>query len=832
MNILKKFMNQGNKQDLLTIPSGEFDLLRPKNSPKSSLECIYSNASLTVRDLGQYRYVLAVKKVNDDEDNANDDDTEDFSDEPSPILSVQSSKKEEEWIFEFNEELKFHRKWVGQGDITFVWNNRSGEERVQFVVASDVPSHDVDSFMDLLCSCYYETKFQKSVSHASSTQMKNIEAMFVRNAEESEQRYGVKLEEESEEVGLADRLAERMRDLDVGDTDNVSSEDEFQDVATDVADIKAMSASQQSPQLKTDRGKNSGGSNVKVVPDGTELISETVELYLYDPIREAFIRQDTTVKTRLIEIGRYQYWLSVEGRKINLGTEVNTDINPTFEARPLQFIFNYNFKSVVLSYMLKFLDIASFKRFRSAWSKCFWMYMNREPWEKLPQDERDYIIDPSTTLFKQLREIISLDDERKETPKHRKDLFVPEESSSEEDEKGSEESEESEGEEDQVQYIKSTQSFDKSDTTKQVATSKGKFNKSLTVAYKNDRSYVIRDDKVGVFKTTDDLEFVTAIKNVRSLKGEKIGLVNPMLYMEDTSLILSDGQNKNKLYRMDLNRGAIVEEWGTGERAIAQYGPTKKFDQLTGEQTILGVSQKSIFKLDPRINLDNKVVLDSAKDYATKYNFSSLATTEAGNIAVGSEKGDIKLYDRLGIRAKTAIPSLGQPIRYLCASADGRWLLATCDSLLLLMDTTIKTGKNAGNLGFLKSFPAAENVKTYILRVSPQHATYMLNFTKKPIKFTRAYFNTGVNKQEDSILTSTGPFAVTWSLKKILKNDPNPYIVHRFESDIVEDNFKFGTNQRVVVALKNDVSLSKIRSFKKPSKDVLLPRDTLKEFYE
>ena len=832
MNILKKFMNQGNKQDLLTIPSGEFDLLRPKNSPKSSLECIYSNASLTVRDLGQYHYVLAVKKVNDDEDNANDDDTEDFSDEPSPILSVQSSKKEEEWIFEFNEELKFHRKWVGQGDVTFVWNNRSGDERVQFVVASDVPPHDVDSFMDLLCSCYYETKFQKSVSHASSTQMKNIEAMFVRNVgeEESEQKkYGLKMEgESSQDIGLADRLAERMRDLDVGDTDNTSSEEEFQDVATDVADIKAASPAL---RLKIDRGKTSKESKVKTAPDGTELISETVELYLYDPIREAFIRQDTEVKTRLIEIGRYQYWLSVEGGKINLGTEINTDINPTFEARPLQFIFNYSFKSVVLSYMLKFLDIASFKRFRSVWSKCFWMCLNREPWEKLPQDERDYIIDPSTTLFKQLKEIISLDDEGGKSPKNdRKDLFVPEVSSSEEEEE--EEEDESEGEEDQVQYIKSTQSFDKNDASRQTTIGKERYNKSLTVAYKNDRSYVIRDDKVGVFKTTDDLEFVTAIKNVRSLKGEKIGLANPMLYMEDTSLILSDGQNKNKLYRMDLNRGAIVEEWGTGERAIAQYGPTKKFDQLTSEQTILGVSQKSIFKLDPRINSDNKVVLDSAKDYVTKYNFSSLATTEAGNIAVGSEKGDIKLYDRLGIRAKTAIPSLGQPIRYLCASADGRWLLATCDSLLLLMDTTIKTGKNAGNLGFLKSFPAAENVKTYILRVSPQHATYMLNFTKKPIKFTRAYFNAGVNKQEDSILTSTGPFAVTWSLKKILKNDPNPYIVHRFESDIVEDNFKFGTNQRVVVALKNDVSLSKIRSFKKPSKDVLLPRDTLKEFYE
>lgn len=47
--------------------------------------------------------------------------------------------------------------------------------------------------------------------------------------------------------------------------------------------------------------------------------------------------------------------------------------------------------------------------------------------------------------------------------------------------------------------------------------------------------------------------------------------------MEDRNLILTDGENENKLYKMDIERGKVIEEWSTGDKNVVQYGPTKKF---------------------------------------------------------------------------------------------------------------------------------------------------------------------------------------------------------------------------------------------------------------
>lgn len=242
------------------------------------------------------------------------------------------------------------------------------------------------------------------------------------------------------------------------------------------------------------------------------------------------------------------------------------------------------------------------------------------------------------------------------------------------------------------------------------------------------------------------------------------------------------------------------------------------------------MSLKLILELTEKI----KIAVDESKDYVGKYNFSSIGTTESGYIAIGSEKGDIKLYDRLGIRAKTAIPSLGQAIKFITTSADGKWLLATCESTLLLMDLKIKDGKNAGTIGFLKSFPASENVKTYVLKIRPEHSASILTYTKKPIRFTKAYFNTGIGQQEQTIVTSTGPYAISWSLKGILNQDGSnnyPYRIRRYNADVVADNFEFGSDKKVIVALKDDVSLSKVKSFKQPSKGVLMPSASLQDFY-
>jgi hypothetical protein len=155
---------------------------------------------------------------------------------------------------------------------------------------------------------------------------------------------------------------------------------------------------------------------------------------------------------------------------------------------------------------------------------------------------------------------------------------------------------------------------------------------------------------------------------------------------------------------MDLEVGKVVEDWKIQEdMSLKAFGPESKFAQTTPEQTLLGVSHNALFRIDPRLS-GNKLVESQHQQYKSKNEFSAIATTEAGFIAVASEKGDIRLFDRVGIRAKVTLPALGEAIRGLDVSADGRWVLATCDTYLLLIDVLIKEGKYEGQVGFVRSF--------------------------------------------------------------------------------------------------------------------------------
>ena len=811
-------MDSGNKQELSVIASGEFDLLRSKQSPKSSLECIYNDSSLSIRSNGQYTYNIVVKKVIDiTEDDEGDEDGDGYySDDARSVLSVQSKiggKKEEEWSFTLGPHLNFKKTWSNIGDAVFVWNNSLGDEndeRVQYVISSDVSTTDVDQFLQILYRCYFTVINKKPISSATANDIKDIELLF-----------NTVLPEEENEETIPDScdLLDTLHNLNANNAAKDSDDDEgdtselFQD-ANDTFTNRTISA-----PLST-----------ATEIEGKEISSYVGGLYLFDPIKEDFLLQEHAMEISLIEIGKFKYWLSVNGKETKLGKPVTQQLNPTFDDAKTVFIFNYTIEQITLSFMIKFDSINDYKSFKLQWSACLWMATNKVSWDKVSDKEKQYIINPTLALVKDLDHILGFGDDSDD--KREEELRSLEQTRAEA------ELEEDEDDEDiPSSVLVSSEQFDESSS----ASSSG--NRSLTVSARNDRSYVVRGNKIGVFKTgagnvedddEDGLEFVSVIKSVKGKDGKGFNPENPMMYMEDRSLILGDNNNLNKLYKMDIETGKIVEEWGSGDKNIVQYGPTKKYDQLTSEPTVVGVSNNTLFKMDPRIPNENKIVQDQSKQYATKYNFSSIGTTEDGYVAVGSEKGDIKLYDRLGIKAKTAIPSLGEPIKYITTSADGNWLLATCETSLLLIDLTIKTGKNAGNIGFLKSFPAAENVKTYILRVSPEHTSYMRTYTKKPISFTRAYFNVGIGQKEQNIITSTGPFAITWSLNKIIQHGTgnNAYYIKRYDNDIVEDNFKFGSRKRVIVALKDDISLSKLKSFKQPNKDVLMPQSNIKEFYE
>jgi hypothetical protein len=205
-------------------------------------------------------------------------------------------------------------------------------------------------------------------------------------------------------------------------------------------------------------------------------------------------------------------------------------------------------------------------------------------------------------------------------------------------------------------------------------------------------------------------------------------------------MILQNPLNKGALYRLDLETGVVVDEYKVSQDfAISNFIPDSKFAQTTQQQTFIGLSHNGVFRIDPRLNGD-KLVDSEFKQYVSKNDFSAAATTESGRLAVASNKGDIRLFDKLGKNAKTVIPAIGDPILGMDVSADGRWALATCKTYLLLIDTLIPegAGRYGGSSGFDRSFPADQKPKPKRMQLRPEHVAYMEEQSKEGVSFTPA----------------------------------------------------------------------------------------------
>lgn len=478
---------------------------------------------------------------------------------------------------------------------------------------------------------------------------------------------------------------------------------------------------------------------------------------------------------------------------------VTPDINPVFNYEQLCFIFNYySDDGSASSWLLHFKDADALERFQEILMRALWETLNQQSWVKATEDDRDYVLEAFNNM--------ALDD----TPME----------DQEEDEDEDEDDFKDAGE----QIRSETETYDADEEYDDELGNKnfrgeGK-NSQIAVGYKHDRSFVVRGNKLGVFKHTpsNNLEFATTIENLRTPDGKVFSPSKVMLHKEDSTMILQNPNNTHSLFNMDLEYGKIVDEWKIHEDVpITAFTPSKKFSQMTSEPTFVGVSDNSLFRVDPRLS-GQKLVDAEHQSYATKSAFTSVATTDSGHLAVASAKGDIRLYDRLGIRAKTQIPALGEAIIGLDVSADGHWILATCKTYLLLIDATIKEGKFAGQLGFQRSFGKDNKPRPKCLQLSPEHVAQMQAETKKPLSFTQGHFNTGLNSKETTIVSSSGPYVITWNLRNVMKGDKTSYTIKRYSDRVTADNFKFGSDKNVIVALPDDVGMVSKKSFQKPTR--------------
>lgn len=813
MNFLKKFIGAAPTDEVALIPSGKLFLTRSPHLPKGALECLYNDALISINQTTTpYYYQLAVTKAYQEgelnlESTGDEDDDDDTEGNPEDI-----SNKDER-VFYLTPELKARLYTKNDGTRVIVWKDWNGDigDRFEFTVDEDVKYNEVDNFMMSLYRCLYEQKYQKSsVGVTSMAQLSE----FIYDPKRDSEGEDSSIDKLRELQALRSHFAESEDDLD--DEEDDGEEDEEDEDYDDEEVFK------DALELPLHVFKDT----LKV--EGRHAYTGTVDIRFFDLDSDSFRLVKLGLVVSIVETGKLQWSLVSEESKYSFSVPLTQEMNPSFNNELNVFIFNHytidvTGEGTAYSFLFQFGSSELLAKFREAFYVAIYETVTLRE-RATDQVEQAYIEDAFGRLvvtdsdesadFHSADEVEEDEEEDEErvakiiqssvrTKESR--LFV---SSDSEDEYGDEDKNKQ-----QTHFLNSNYK-----------------NSGLSVGLASDRSYISRGDRLGVYtERENDMKYVTTIGDIKDLNGKQFIPNKMMLHQKDNIMVMSSKDaSDSKLYKMDLSRGRIVEQWDADDaEKLTDFAPVNKLAPLTNEQTLTGVSANSLFRIDPRLS-GKKVVKDKTfKGYKTKKNgFDTMAVTESGYIAVGLNDGGIRLYDKLGLNAKTALPSLGEGFLGLDVSKDGRWLLATCKTYLLLIDLKIgKDQKNAGSVGFEKYFDADKKPVPKRLALKPEHVSFISQTTKaRSAEFTRAVFNTLLTSKETTIVTSTGPYVISWSLNDLVRNR-NPQLVykmHRYQQDVVADSFLFNSHNEVITALQDDIALAHQAAFKRANKSTIV----------
>ncbi|KAI0018871.1 VID27 cytoplasmic protein [Xylariomycetidae sp. FL0641] len=782
-NVGKLIFGNNSQESMVELPQGQLYLVRPL-SPKGYSELIFKDAAARIRRTGQdYQYQLVVQRVYEE------GEAELLAEEEGEDAAIDALAAErDEKTFLLDEALHLRVESREGSEKVIAWKDLSGDvgDVYEFICDPALPSMQVDAFERIARQCQYERKYRKPYTTASDADLQQ----FVFDDEQPiPQASPITSPTLARSIESADAMFQLKNEA------NTSVKREKAPEAVPDAAVEPETPARQEQETST---KRSGPPTPPQQPEPVEILSmELAELHFYDFPSGSFVLQDASVTAQVSDIGNWNYWLHVASTDRQwLGLHVTADLNPVFNFEFLSFIFNhFTEDGSAYSWLLRFKDNKTLERFQEGLMRALWEQLNEIKWTKAKDQERQYVLD----AFEDLK--------MEDAPAEEEEEEDPTEPAFEEADDDAPQSEHYDSEEEQDDVDAQPNDAER--------------NSGLAVGYKHDRSFVVRGSKIGVFKHTPNnhLEFSTNISKVATPDGQLFSPKKVMLHNEDRNLILQKDADPNKLYRMDLEYGKVVDEWNVHEDIpVVTFAPENKFAQMTHEPTFLGVSRNALFRIDPRLS-GAKLVDSQLKQYASKNDFSAMSTTEKGYVAVASNKGDIRLFDRLGINAKTHIPALGEPIIGLDVSADGRWILATCRTYLLLIDAMQKAGKNEGKLGFEKSFAADSKPQPRRLALTPEHVAQFYHETGKGVSFTPARFNTSQDAEESSIITATGPYIIDWNLKKVVRGAKAPYIIKRYTEDVKADDFKFNSDQNVIVALPNEVNMVGKNKLQRPTRE-------------
>ncbi len=135
------------------------------------------------------------------------------------------------------------------------------------------------------------------------------------------------------------------------------------------------------------------------ISDDSVVFSATADLYLYDLKSQYFLVQERKVDIKVLEAGRFLFWLSIRGAdKTWLAQKVEADMNMNFSPEQTSAVWNYfTDDRQCFSWLLRFEDKDHYEQFHKGFSRVMYETQNEELWSKAKSDDKAY----AETAFEQ-----------------------------------------------------------------------------------------------------------------------------------------------------------------------------------------------------------------------------------------------------------------------------------------------------------------------------------------------------------------------------------------------------------------------------------------------
>jgi hypothetical protein len=789
----------GEKQDLLQVSGSFYDHHR------NSWRCLFPNCSATIsKGTEKFTYNVVICRV--------------FDEGESPESDSDTPQK---FQFSVSEKMEVTKTQGPLDSIALSWRDTASNNR--FLLEFDNKGN-VNQMSDLfhltLRQCMYEHKYQRSHTEASDRELEEIgRAPVNQPASEyipSKPSPATSSPAKPPAPTSVQTLEGALSSLSISNTVSPSTPAGPSTATTSPPSTPSKPAQQPTP---TSPAAVQSPAKPAIPPSpiaalaGEPRCQVVGDLYLFDDQSQVFNIQEKGVAVTLNATGNnkntFNFILYVlKNDKLIFAQDVGNEMHMFFNKEQQSIIWVYSQAKLVWTWSVVFPNAVTDQTFKEAFAVALWEHNCGSPFGALKEDEKLWVLggfkdDVPAEPDDGMKEPDMLDFERQEPEK----IAV---SSA-----GAKTYENDDTDEEETDSSTDDESEEEAPARAQKVTSpKGPRNSLLAVGYRTDRSFVVRGSQIGVFKTQDNkLQHATTIDTLKTPGGDLFSPKKIMLHQEDNSmLMLNPGQTK-KMYRMDLNRPDIVEEWKASDNWIVNdIIPETKYAQTTGTSTFVGMNNLGFFLVDPRLRGQKMVDAQSYfYDGKSRPDLKCAATTGSGQMVIGTKKGDIRLFSQNALdpskkdalarkpRAKTTLPGFGDPIIGIDVTEDGSWILATCETYLLVIPTTMQDGTSGFEAPMGKQKPVPRR-----LQLKREH----LSIVGGKVKFTPAHFNTGAD-QERSIVTSSGAFIITWNFRKVKQNKLQEYQIKKYNQVIIADQFKYNQDSNIIVTMPDDVALAR-----------------------